>query len=318
MTLLTNALPIMAKSVVLDDMPHMTEARSIEDDWAGISNLAIRKRTQNRLNQRALRRRREAMKSAHFQQHTAETIRSDPALSIELDAGFIGHLSSDTTWILGQQAVSEQIDPQPSQLSKTPRGNPLLKFRWDSGPEGALRVVSVGPTTIVLNLYSLPADHLLTLVRYNLYRACAENAKILGLDPRSMHDDITSPFCDLKPFNHSLPRALLPTETQIAVRHHPYIDIFPFGSLRDKLILAEGTVDEYELCADLGGKNSTTEHTGLIVWGDPWDPMAWELSEYVAIKWGRLFGSCETLLTATNYWRRQRGEPPLTAALFRL
>ncbi|KAI0452916.1 hypothetical protein F5B21DRAFT_317612 [Xylaria acuta] len=309
----------MAKSILLDDMPHMTEARSIEDDWAGISDFAARKKRQNRLNQRALRRRREAVKSLHLQQQPTETIRSSLPLTIERQADLTGHLSSHTTRMPGQQAVSEQTQHQRSPLSRTLSGNSPPKFGWVSDTEGPLFVVSVGPTTIVLDLYScpLPADHLLTLVRYNLYRACAANAKILGLDPRSMHDDIASPFCDLKTFNHPLPKALVPTETQIAVRHHPYIDLFPFGSLRDKLILSEGTVDEDELCADLGGKNSTAEHTGLIVWGDAWDPTGWELSEYVAIKWAWLFDGCERLLMATDYWRRRRGEAPLMDAVFR-
>ncbi|KAH8162929.1 hypothetical protein CIB48_g5330 [Xylaria polymorpha] len=322
----------MAKPILLDDMPHMAEARSIEDDWAGVSDFAARKKRQNRLNQRALSgchcdhptrkdkahggigRRREAMKSAYLQHELTETIRPH---NMERQAEFVGHLSSHTTWMPSQQAVVGQLEDRPSPVSRMLGGRPPPDFGWISGEEGALLVVSVGPTTIVLNLdsFPLPADHLLTLVRYNLYRACAANAKILGLDPRSLHDDITSPFCDLKPFNYPLPKSLVPTDTQIGVRHHPYIDIFPFGCLRDKLILLGGTIDEDELCADLGGKSSTAEHTGLIMWGDPWDPMAWELSEYVAIKWARLLNGCDKLLIATDYWRTRRGEPPLMAAL---
>ncbi|KAI0533817.1 hypothetical protein GGR58DRAFT_485242 [Xylaria digitata] len=313
---------MMAKLILLDDMPHMFEARSNEDDWAGVSDFATRKRRQNRLNQRALRRRRQAKKLAYLQEELAETIPSSPSLSEERQGVSLDDFSWHTvgsdahiTWESGQQDALEQGEHLPTlDINSTPR------FEWIPDAEGPLLMVSIGPTTIVLDLYSypLPADCLLTLVRYNLYRACAANASILGLDPRSLHDDITSPFCDLKPFNHPLPKSLLPTETQVAVRHHPYIDIFPFGNLRDKLILSEGTVDEDELCADLGGKNSTTEHTGLIVWSDPWDPMGWELSEYVAIKWARLFSGCEELLIATNYWRKKRGETPLMDALFPL
>ncbi|TGJ83260.1 hypothetical protein E0Z10_g5475 [Xylaria hypoxylon] len=293
----------------------MIEARNIEDDWAGISDFATRKKRQNRLNQRALRRRREAEKSTHLQNEPAETIRSSPSLNMERQADFLGYFSSHTTnpdvhtiWMPGQQAILEQMERQPT-LSR----NSAPKCGWVPDAEGALLVVSIGPTTVVLDLYScpLPADHLLTLVQYNLYRACAANSMILGLDPRSLHDDITSPFCDIQTFNYSLPASLTPTETQITVAHHPYIDIFPFGHLRDRLILSQGTVDEDELCADIGGKNSTTEHTGLIVWGNSWDPMGWELSEYVAIKWAQLFGGCRELLIATDYWRRRRGEAPL-------
>ncbi|KAI1745248.1 hypothetical protein F4680DRAFT_401521 [Xylaria scruposa] len=309
---------MMAESILLDDMPHMTEARSIEDDWAGISDFAARKKRQNRLNQRALRRRREATKLAHFQRGPSGATRSDTPLHTERQADFGDYFSKRTSYIPDQQDISQQLECQQFPLPILASRSYFTRARWVSEAEGGLLVVSVGPTTIVLDLYScpLPADHLLTLVRYNLYRACATNAKILGLDPRSLHDDITSPFCDLKNFDHPLPKALIPTETQITVQHHPYVDLFPFGSLRDKLILLAGAIDEDELCADLGGKNSTTEHTGLIVWGDPWDPMAWELSEYVIIKWAFLLNGCENLLIATNYWRRRRDEAPLTDALF--
>ncbi|KAF2963633.1 hypothetical protein GQX73_g9943 [Xylaria multiplex] len=301
-------------------MPHMLEARSKEDDWAGVSNLAMRKKRQNRLNQRALRRRRQAKKLAYLQEELVETTPSKPSLNMERQADSLDDLSWNTidsnahiTRGPGQQNALEQMGHQPAlSIKSAPR------FECISEVGGPLLIVSIGPTTIVLDLYTypLPADHLLTLVRYNLYRACAANSSILGLDPRSLHDDITSPFYNLRTFNHPLPKSLLPTETQITARHHPYIDIFPFSNLRDKLILSQGTVDEDELCADLGGKNSTTEHTGLIVWNDSWDPMGWELSEYVAIKWARLFGDCEELLTATNYWRNTRGEVPLKGALF--
>ncbi|KAI1192639.1 hypothetical protein F5X97DRAFT_316824 [Nemania serpens] len=323
---------MMARPILLDDMPHMTEARSIEDDWAGISDLAARKKRQNRLNQRALRRRREAVKSAYLQKEPPETIKSGLPHSKEREEESAGHHSSHVigldargTWMLGQQTALEQVRHQPthrakpSPLSRTLSGNSPLRFGWVSNEEGTVLAVSLGPTTIVLDLYScsLRADHLLSLQRYNLYRACATIAEILGLDSRALHDDITSPFCDLETFNRPLPKSLLPTETQVRVRHHPYIDIFPLGSLRDKIILSAGTFDEDELCADVGGKNPTTEHTGMLVWGDPWDPMGWELSEYVAIKWAWLLDGCEDIYTATDYWRRQRGEVPLADALRR-
>ncbi|KAI1119927.1 hypothetical protein F5Y10DRAFT_290639 [Nemania abortiva] len=319
----------MAKQILLDDMPHMTNARSVEDDWAGISDFTARKKRQNRLNQRALRRRRNAAKKlVTLQEEPAKAIPLRP-LNIE-GQDCTSHLSSYTIInpeihnhpIPGQQVALDQAEhlltgsTQLQSFSGILSSNSSAKFGWDPDREGHVLVASIGPTTIVLDLHSfpLPADHLLTLVRYNLYRACATNARLMGLEPRCLHDDIISPFCDLGTFNRPLPESLLPTETQVAVCHHPYIDLFPFGSLRDSLIHAQDIIDEDELCADLGGKNATTEHTGLIVWEDPWDPMGWEVSEYVAVKWARLFDGCKQLLMATNYWRRQRGEPPLMAA----
>lgn len=180
---------IMARPILLGDMPHMIEARSIEDDWAGVSDLAARKKRQNRLNQRALRRRREAIRSAQFQKETTETFQSGLPLNIARQhSSHAIRLDMHSAWNSGQQAVLEQVEHQPAHLAKpyplsrTPNGNSPLRFGWVSDEEGTVLAVSLGPTTIVLDLYScsLPADHLLSLQRYNLYRACATIVEILG------------------------------------------------------------------------------------------------------------------------------------------
>lgn len=199
----------MARPILLGDMPHMIEARSIEDDWAGVSDLAARKKRQNRLNQRALSRcqdhvtativkhkahgrigrRREAIRSAQFQKETTETFQSGLPLNIARQhSSHAIRLDMHSAWNSGQQAVLEQVEHQPAHLAKpyplsrTPNGNSPLRFGWVSDEEGTVLAVSLGPTTIVLDLYScsLPADHLLSLQRYNLYRACATIVEILG------------------------------------------------------------------------------------------------------------------------------------------
>ncbi|KAI8625024.1 hypothetical protein F5Y19DRAFT_280114 [Xylariaceae sp. FL1651] len=324
----------MANSIPLTDMPHMLEARSIEDNWAGISDYAVRKKRQNRLNQRAFRRRKHDSKTTSLFGDLAESC--PPGLPVgvgyQRELGTLPLLCNTNSEVLftrspAQQAVLEQPEYQPTHMTWRCPSSGTLERNSPATPGypinevgGAWFIVSVGPTTIMFNLctFPLPADHLLTLVRYNLYRACAANAQILGLEPRSMHEDIPSPFSIPGSFSClSLPPSLHPTEAQVTIRHHPYMDLFPFGRLRDNLLLADGTFEDDELCADLGGKNSTTEHTGLVVWGEPWDPMGWEISEYIARKWAWLFTGCEQLLLATDSWRNQRGEPPLLEALLR-
>jgi hypothetical protein len=164
----------------------------------------------------------------------------------------------------------------------------------------------------------LPSDHLLSLIRYNLYRAVAANSWSLGIDPRLMHSDIPSPFISDDPaissFCLSLPPSLCPTALQRNVPHHPYIDLFPFPPMRDFLLQFGDSIDEDLLCADFAGENLHSdfgEHTGLIVWGEPWDPHSWEIAEPLWKKWSWVLRGCSEILEATNYWRQRRGEPRL-------
>lgn len=193
----------------------------------------------------------------------------------------------------------------------------------------------MGHTTITLDLsaaFRLPIDRLLPLLQFNLYRACISNAWTLGIDPRLMHDDIASPFPTASDsYCGSLPLSLRPTRVQKSMPHHPYIDLFPIAEVRDNMIIYDGLFDEDEFCADLAGhtvpsmKDSTGEmgineqdgpgYTGLVVWGEPWDPAAWELSPYVARKWAWLLQGCDVLFQSTDAWRKMRGERPLAEVL---
>ena len=182
-------------------------------------------------------------------------------------------------------------------------------------------IVKVASKTITFDLYEpapILSDHLLSLIRYNLYRAVAGNSWLLGIDPRLMHSDIISPFnLDISTVDslcRSLPPSLLPTALQRSVPHHPYIDLFPFPLMRDRLIQFGDILDEDALCADFAGETTDPqlgEHTGLIVWGEPWDPQSWEIAEALWKKWSSLLMGCSGLLEATNYWRRKRDLPPV-------
>jgi hypothetical protein len=84
--------------------------------------------------------------------------------------------------------------------------------------------------------------------------------------------------------------------------------------MRDRLIQIGDTIDEDELCADFAGENLKSEgggHTGLTVWGEPWDPQSWEIAEPLWDKWSILLKGCPGILEATNYWRQMRDEPRL-------
>jgi hypothetical protein len=88
------------------------------------------------------------------------------------------------------------------------------------------------------------------------------------------------------------------------------LDFFPFANLRDVLILHEDDMDDVQLCRDLMGFYTmpSEEDNCMLVWGDPWNPMNWEVTETFLQKWGWLVKGCPEIIWSTNYWRRMRGQ----------
>ncbi|KAF9874440.1 hypothetical protein CkaCkLH20_08003 [Colletotrichum karsti] len=164
------------------------------------------------------------------------------------------------------------------------------------------------------------------LVGLNLLNALARNARILGFIPQSLCEDHF-----ISPFNLEGPRLpcgprqastwppyLRPTETQYKITHHPFLDLFPIPSLRERAIRAEelGFFDEDEFCLDVFGvdhkdDSGDGERPRLIVWGDSWDPRGWEANVAFIKKWAWLIRGCHEILEGTNYWRQKRGEKKL-------
>lgn len=159
-------------------------------------------------------------------------------------------------------------------------------------------------------------DHLLVLVKFNVFRAIMSNGSDLGYAPGEGmdDDDALSPFSD--PSKSAIvlpvPAALQPTRLQRQIAHHPWIDTIPIPGMRDNLLRAGDTYDDTELCSDLVGFcNRSTGRTGMILWGEPWDANSWEMTEDFMRYWGWTVRGCKQLLQATNYWRQRRGEEPL-------
>lgn len=161
------------------------------------------------------------------------------------------------------------------------------------------------------------ADHLLTLAKLNVFRAFVRNVAVLGYSREWMTDDALSRFSISGPHPKAvpvanLPPSLHPTELQQSQPHHPWLDFFPFAPLRDTLIQHEDCMDDSQLCRDLMGFwTMPSEENCMLVWGNPWDPMNWEITEAFLRKWGRLVKGCPEILWSTNHWRLQRGEKRL-------
>lgn len=160
-------------------------------------------------------------------------------------------------------------------------------------------------------------DNLINLSRINVLRAAYQNAFVLGMTAEWMcQDDTVSILCADGPHviraQGNIPPSLLPTALQRETPHHPWLDVFPFPRMRDNLIKAGDHLDDDELCHDLTAFWDTrSSNATLLVWGEPWDPQNWEVTEDFAKKWGTFLQGCPELLRSTNSWRVKRGDRPL-------
>ncbi|KAK9376565.1 uncharacterized protein V1513DRAFT_251602 [Lipomyces chichibuensis] len=105
-----------------------------------------------------------------------------------------------------------------------------------------------------------------------------------------------------------IPPSLYPTQLQGIVPHIQYIDAIPFASLRDSLLLQlhSGGFDEIDFCSDLLAD-------GFRIWGnDPTQPMAWEITEEFAKKWRWLMD--DSILDIAKFWSGQRKFTTIEAA----
>jgi len=204
------------------------------------------------------------------------------------------------------------------------RRNPILPY-------------TTTPTKLDRVQFPLCPDHLLTLLQYNVLRACLWNRDLISrLQPQQRDYSSTSlvvlPDLDFETLYRLLPQSLHPTFLQRSIPHAAWIDILPHPVLRDNLICLttsngssaldldtnESGFDEEALWTDtVGGlfegfTDGEVDYVGGIVWDSPWDVSGWEVSEGFWRKYGWLFRGCEPeALSATNRWRRIRGEEEL-------
>jgi hypothetical protein len=179
------------------------------------------------------------------------------------------------------------------------------------------------------NVWSPVAELRLGVTRLNVLRALHTNLEVLAYRPNDIQDDAQSIFTVERPsrcadrdiIEAKLPPALRPTAIQRRVPHHPWLDLLPFPSMRDTLILAQDFIDDEQLCHDMSGRGSPAVQesnrdtgigeTGILVWKEPWDPSGWEVTRSFIQRWGWTLRNCSELLRSTNAWRKYRGERPL-------
>lgn len=276
------------------------QMRDPEDDWRGIIDQKKRRKLQNRLNQRA------------YREFYAPSRINGTNMELGLRRKGIS-LPEENPTSLSQVIPFNGNKEEEEDILKCAHAPPnALAFqRWFEA------------TVRHSYLHGNPqVEHLISLSRLNVHRAINENIKLLGMNSDWMKsDDSVSIFNLLQPVagngtgEESIPPSLRPTAIQRTVPHHPWLDFFPFPRMRDLLILACATnsdFDDDELCHDLMAFWDTRNtNATLFVWGSPWDPSNWEVTEAFVRKWGWLLKGSGELFVSTGTWRRKRGEKTL-------
>ncbi|KIW15335.1 hypothetical protein PV08_05381 [Exophiala spinifera] len=316
------------------------DVHTLNDEWSGITNPVIRRKLQNRLNQRAARRRKAGQKAAESQ--NSDTCSDKNGVSARAarikNKPLHERVDLNDLSVVGTRALSTSQWHVADEESQPGKGSAFVSIRSRYSCQQWYQVMFENRMRSIEDLarrlqqerdYSwhtpLSSDHLITLVYYNVYRALLSNVEMLGLDLNLMYmDDYPSPFLPLSPSASSnirhLPPGLQPTELQKTIAHHPQWDIFPDPVVRDNILrYGEKNIDDLEFCLDLVGDGqsvgeeecSTQEKNGLIVWGEPWAIDGWEVTEAFARKYPFFVKGAHSFQENSNRWRIRRGEEPL-------
>ncbi|CAG7987462.1 unnamed protein product [Penicillium nalgiovense] len=265
-------------------IPIFDDAEQVTDDWSGLSDPTERRRRQNRINQRAYRKRKRLSSTKDV--HPKSLVPPPRSTST---------------------VQSQDRSPQDNPEVNFCRNPDLLQDFLGRFAKSAYESYARGDPT---------ADHLMTLTKVNVFRAFAQNLRLIGWSEYWMDDDAISLFNTALPQkpprpddNSLIPANLQPTRIQKSIRHHPWLDFFPFPKMRDNLIEAGDGWDDEQLCHDIMGFwGESTMDAGMLVWGEPWNVRNWEVTESFLKKWQWVVRGCPELMDATNSWRARRGE----------
>ncbi|KAK1513786.1 hypothetical protein CABS01_07192 [Colletotrichum abscissum] len=339
----TTTLPHISSLV----QPAIRTVVSSEDNWKGKTSPAERRKIQNRLNQRTWRQRRKAEKQQQRQATTRQSGTDErkpsslPSFSSSLSppssivasskwaaalpAASVANDNGTTTYVtVGMSRQGLCKSKTTSQRSAKYMTLMALKY---IGRQRQIADIRDEDLDDIYQLFLQHAhesrrspnpdpmsDSLIPLVQFNLFRGLMENMRTLGITmPMICDDDCVSPFGSDPMYNANtawnVPYFLKPTETQLTTIHHPWLDFLPLPRMRDNLIKAGDDWDDEALCLDMvGDGDAPSGKGGMILWGEPWDPNSWEVTEDFVEKWRWILEGCEEIIRSSNYWRAKRGE----------
>ncbi|KAL7657946.1 hypothetical protein ACMYSQ_004086 [Aspergillus niger] len=248
------------------------QIRRPDEDWTGVIDPGARRRLQNKLNQRAQREKRKIVRD---QEKVAMRERKS---------------NRKMAFIL----------PRTTQIAKYRQPSSLAEASYMMAQFDQVAYEGYASGNPCL-------DHLLTLTKFNVLRAFMQNLALLGIPFQGIEEDTPSPFNNAlqSVFARKLPPGLSPTVTQIHVPHHPWLDCFPFPQARDNLIRVADLLNDCDLCGDI--MDPANGDVGMIIWGDPWLPESWEVSEFFLRKWSWVIKGCPEIILSSNVWRARRG-----------
>ncbi|KAI0489805.1 hypothetical protein F4859DRAFT_462437 [Xylaria cf. heliscus] len=172
---------------------------------------------------------------------------------------------------------------------------------------------------------SFPDSYYLPVHGLVLLRGLVRIAMRLRCNTTTIWDlNANSPFNDgthTALTTQELPPVWRPTLSQSSIPHHPIIDLLPWPSVRDRIIMllslpdddrppaASGPLATVHLAYDLEDGAE-----GARIWGDdPYDPTAWEVGQVFFERWWFVFD--REVINQSNYWRKLRGAQVLQRRL---
>ncbi|KAL7789777.1 hypothetical protein V8C37DRAFT_385707 [Trichoderma ceciliae] len=325
------------------EKPHVPSSRDtnpeVIPDLTTSEIRQVRRKVQNRLNQRAHRSRARERKVIDG---TAQPYRVH---RWRIDDG------SD-----GMPGNKPGGNPKDTKTKSAPSNQLVLRDHPESpskDPQALAIPGRASPPWLGLS-YCLLSDHLLHLIHFNVLRGLSYNKKVIK--PGALRDCTSAAAVQLKrllpPVSDTdssielpLPESLAPTNLQLSRPHSPWIDVFPFPEMRDNLIRWENYFNHAGFLTDLLGNliscvtaapprtthallgsraqiasqeeddDAPTDRRGLILWGEPYQRDSWEVTTGFLRKWSWAVEGCGELIESTNRWRTARGERPLEIAV---